>query len=457
MLAGYPEFIADDVFLSNLCGRISKPLQDAIRNIPEIRECNDLDNWTKLVMVQDDELHRKRKELEDVVEATMAARNKCPNVVTTSTSNTTTTATNPAPIENTAYRPPPQRTNSAPLGASSTNTPFTYKYQGRLEVDECAILAANDGCFACRDINIPKAEQGYGKCKGRPPPAEGYERRTPEWVIRRCADKAKGIPLFMIAVVTNNASASANPAPAPAPAPVAAPMAAVQVLATTAWPVAAAVPANDTGVLNAMNADGTEADANLSIDSETVSKALPVPFAVPHLLWTCAIDNRDPSTQAPCANITALVDDRAHLVLIYPKLVDRLHLKRRLLPAPIEIGVDVSDSSSPVCRLTKWVKLKPHDITNAWSSRTVRTIIAPGLCSDVILGLPFLEANQIVIDHHAHTVVAKQANFDLLHPRSPATHPAPVSFAAIHTQKARTTVPLHEHFLSITWLPMKFR
>lgn len=269
LLAGYPEFIADDVFLSNLCSRISKPLQDAIRNIPEIRECNDLDNWTKLVTVQDDELRHKRKELEDVVEATMVARNKCPNVATTSTSNMTTTATTPAPVENTAYHPPPQRMNSAPLGASSTNTPFTYKYQGRLEVNERAILAENDGCFACHDIDIPKAEQGYGKCKGHPPPAEGYERRTPEWVIRRRADKAKGIPLFMIAVVTNNALASTNPAPAPAPAPVAAPAVVVQVLATTAWPVAAAVPVNDTGVLNTMNTDGTKADANLSIDSET--------------------------------------------------------------------------------------------------------------------------------------------------------------------------------------------
>lgn len=296
-------------------------------------------------------------------------------------------------------------------------------------------LAENKGHFTCCDIDIPKAEQGYGKCKDRPPPTEGYECRTPEWVIRQHADKAKGIPLFTIAVVTNNASTSTNPASAPAPAPAPAPTAMVQVLATTTWPVAAAVPVNDIGVLNAMNADGTEADSNLSIDSETVSKASPVPFAVPHLLWTCAIDNCDPGSQVSHANITALVDDRAHLVLIHPELIDQLHLKCHLLPAPIEIRVAVSDSSSPVCRLTEWVKLKPHDITNAWSSCTIHAIIAPSLCSNVILGLPFLEANQIVIDHHACTVVTKQANFDLLHPCSPVTCPAPVSFAAIHTQK----------------------
>ncbi len=134
-------------------------------------------------------------------------------------------------------------------------------------------------------------------------------------------DKAKGIPLFTIPVITSHVLTSANPAPAPVPAPAPAPAAAVQVLTTTAWPVAAAVPANDTSMLNAMNADGTEADANLSIDSEIMSKTSPVPFVVPHLLWNCAIDNRDPSTQAPHANITALVDDGAHLVLIHPELV----------------------------------------------------------------------------------------------------------------------------------------
>ncbi len=90
-----------------------------------------------------------------------------------------------APIENTdpsghtAYRPPPRHMNSAPPGTpTSTNTPFTYKYQGCLKIDEHAMLAANNGCFACHDINISKAEQGYGKCKGCPPPAESYKHRT---------------------------------------------------------------------------------------------------------------------------------------------------------------------------------------------------------------------------------------------------------------------------------------
>lgn len=59
----------------------------------------------------------------------------------------------------------------------------------------------------------------------------------------------------------------------------------VQVLTTTAWPVAAVVPANESGVLNATNADGTDTNANLSVDSDIVSKPSPLPFAISHHFW----------------------------------------------------------------------------------------------------------------------------------------------------------------------------
>ncbi|KAK0236845.1 hypothetical protein EDD85DRAFT_952777 [Armillaria nabsnona] len=268
LLAGYTEFIADNVFLSNLCGHISKPLQDAICNIPKICECNNLDVWMKLVTVQDNKLHHKCKELEDIVEAMMVACNKCPNLITTM-SNMTPAPTIPTAVatENTQparnnYYFPPHHMNSAPPSASgSLNTPFTYKYQSCLEDNECATLTANDGCFTYCDINMLKEEQGFNKCKGRPPPAAGYEWCTPEWVICQRADKAKGISFFTIAIVTSNASLStqsqAPAASAPAPAPAPTPATAIQFLATMAWPIAAAVPANESGVLNATNVDGT--------------------------------------------------------------------------------------------------------------------------------------------------------------------------------------------------------
>ena len=67
-----------------------------------------------------------------------------------------------------------------------------------------------------------------------------------------------------------------------------------------------------------------------------------------------------------------------------------------------------------VVRLNKWVKLSLYDVSGLWTSKTVRTIIAPSLCAPVILGLHFLEHNNIVIDHATCTVIDKTCSFDLL-------------------------------------------
>lgn len=77
------------------------------------------------------------------------------------------------------------------------------------------------------------------------------------------------------------------------------------------------------------------------------------------------------------------------------------------------------DSQRVEVVLTEWVKLKLSDPSNFWTSRTVRTIVTPGLCAPVILGLPFLAHNKIVVDHDKRTAIAKDANFDLLHPVAP--------------------------------------
>ena len=71
-----------------------------------------------------------------------------------------------------------------------------------------------------------------------------------------------------------------------------------------------------------------------------------------------------------------------------------------------------------------WVKLKLYDPSSWWTVRTVYAIVAPGLCSPVILGIPFLLYNQIVIDHESWTIVDKEYGFNLLHPVAP-TIPAP--------------------------------
>jgi len=129
-----------------------------------------------------------------------------------------------------------------------------------------------------------------------------------------------------------------------------------------------------------------------------------VPFSIPHYRWRCAIDGADSLNHV---DIEALINNGSHTVLIHDDLVDNLKLRRRKLHEPMNISLAVSDSENRVVTtLTEWVKLKLFDKNNLWLSRTVRAVVTSGLCTDVILGLPFLKVNKIVTDHGNNTCVA---------------------------------------------------
>jgi hypothetical protein len=84
-----------------------------------------------------------------------------------------------------------------------------------------------------------------------------------------------------------------------------------------------------------------------------------------------------------------------------------------------------SSGQKVLIELTHWVKLKLRDPSNYWTAKTVHTIVTPGLCAPVILGLPFLVHNNIVVDHAVHTVIDKASDFDLLNPIGPPLAPPP--------------------------------
>jgi hypothetical protein len=70
---------------------------------------------------------------------------------------------------------------------------------------------------------------------------------------------------------------------------------------------------------------------------------------------------------------------------------------------------------------THCVKLRLHDPNFLWSSRSTTAIVVNDLPWDVIAGLPFLVANRLIFDVEDHTLIAKDSNFDLLHPPEPTT------------------------------------
>ena len=149
-------------------------------------------------------------------------------------------------------------------------------------------------------------------------------------------------------------------------------------------------------------------DSDTSGSSEDVS-----PISVPHLIWKAQIWNND-DVQMP---YDCLLDDGAHLVLIRPETVTDLGLPIRRLSEPVcvTLALNKTNDSDSVTELWNYVSLSLSSLNNAWSSRPVRALIAPGLCSNILLGLPFLVHNKIVIDHEARTAIDKTCGFDLLH------------------------------------------
>jgi len=94
-----------------------------------------------------------------------------------------------------------------------------------------------------------------------------------------------------------------------------------------------------------------------------------------------------------------------------------LALKCRKLQEPMSVEMAIpGDSKKIVVKLFHWVKLRLYDPSGAWTLKTLRAVIAPSLCANVILGGPFLAHNNIVVDHSTRTAIDKLLNFDLLNP-----------------------------------------
>lgn len=150
-------------------------------------------------------------------------------------------------------------------------------------------------------------------------------------------------------------------------------------------------------------------DSDSSGSNEDVS-----PISVPHLMWRCQIWNSD-DVQIP---YDCLLDDGAHLVLIRPETVTDLGLPIRRLHEPECVTLALNNDPNALTELWDYVFLSLSSLNNAWSSKPVRALLAPGLCSNVLLGLPFLVHNKIVIDHESRTAVDKSCGFDLLNENS---------------------------------------
>ena len=112
----------------------------------------------------------------------------------------------------------------------------------------------------------------------------------------------------------------------------------------------------------------------------------------------------------------AMLDNGAHVVLIHPDTISELQLERFKLKKPKKVSIAISDKKKETMTLVDYVKFSVTSLDNAWTSKPIFAIIAPGLCLPLILGLPFLIKNNIDIDHADRTAVDKVSSYDLLNP-----------------------------------------
>ena len=137
------------------------------------------------------------------------------------------------------------------------------------------------------------------------------------------------------------------------------------------------------------------------------------PLTSHHFRWLCKLSG--PNTDFP-STLNSMIDIGAHSVFINPNIVEELGYHCFKLHEPLCIDLILKNGQKSSASLTKYVKIKPYSSDSAWTSMTVKAVIAPGLCVPLLLSIPFLESNHIVIDCNLHTVIDKCCNYNLLNP-----------------------------------------
>ncbi|KIO11021.1 hypothetical protein M404DRAFT_966898, partial [Pisolithus tinctorius Marx 270] len=152
------------------------------------------------------------------------------------------------------------------------------------------------------------------------------------------------------------------------------------------------------------------------------------PLSVPHLRWPCLLEGPNLTFPLP---VKALIDSGSHLVLIDETLVAKLGLRRRPLHKSLHVSVALSSGDREVRSLESYVVLSCLSPDARFRSRSVRAIIAPGLCTPLLLGLPFLSHNQLVVDHALRTCINKDTGYDLMNSPAPVPEVASTSVCGV--------------------------
>lgn len=251
------------------------------------------------------------------------------------------------------------------LNATSATTSNTHP--PRLTDEERHLLHEHEGCLKCREFYIGHhANVCMVTLSGN-----GYKTCTLQDALR--------------AKATSGSSHSAA-----LPQPVAATTKTTPAAKTTKL-VVAVFPQN-----MHVSVDSSAADDS---DSSIASISDAPPLKGKHFIWKCRVDN-----PADCISVKAraLIDSGAHMVLIRPDLVTRLNLASHPLKKPEQVNVALG-SADQITQLTHFVIISLSSLDLCFRLKPLHTVIAPGLCMPIILGLPFLCINRITCNYAERT------------------------------------------------------
>jgi len=263
-----------------------------------------------------------------------------------------------------------------------------------LTEEECGLLYKHRGCFKCRRL--------YAGHMGRDCPNDFPETHTP--ITPALATTAKA-EFEKVRRPYRGGSFNRGPAPSRSTSAVAA---VVEESSDVSGDDGDVDEEENSGVV-AM----TWPSAVALGDSDSDDSVSP-PLTIPNLYWNASAPGRD----GFLVPVKAMIDNGAHIVLIRPDVVHTLGLEQKQLRIPQMINVAMKDEKEekkiePVL-LSHYVLLLLSTVDNSWTSKPIRAVIAPGLCTKVLLGLPFLVHNRIVVDHEVPSAIVKDTSIDLL-------------------------------------------
>ena len=141
------------------------------------------------------------------------------------------------------------------------------------------------------------------------------------------------------------------------------------------------------------------------------SECVDTPFSSPHFFVDVIVSGSSCLIQCP---VRALIDHGCDAVLISPEFADQLGLSRCNLPEPKSVVVTIEGDQRKEIVFQEFVRMTVISSDQTWSSHSCRAIIAPNLCSPLILGNAFLAYNHSVIDHELRTCIDKKTGYDLI-------------------------------------------